>query len=962
MNAEVQTSKAGHWRSLQELAGSRAFEELVQREFSSGASEWLDPLSRRRFLKLMSASIALAGVGACTRQPLEPIVPYVRQPEELIPGRPLFFATALTLAGYARGVLVETHEGRPTKIEGNPEHPASRGASDIFMQAEILTLYDPDRSQAVIENGQISTWELFLGYLSGRAQNWKTNSGAGLRVLTRHETSPTLVDQMDRLLQKYPAAKWHEYEPMAINESSATYHFDRAKIIFSIGADFLSSGPASLKHQRDFAAARRVTNQPDAMNRLYVVESTPSLTGAMADHRIALSPNRIAHLVGDVQTALSSNENAQVQEQVKFVSALAADLRQHAGKSLVIAGEHEAREIQEFARWCNEHLDNLNVTVDYSAPRSVHPVLEELVKDIDHGIVDTLLIVGGNPVYDAPADLEFARALGKVPASIHIGLYANETAERCHWHIPEAHVLESWSDACAFDGTATIMQPVIEPLFAGRSRHQILAALLEDAAAESYDIVRSFWQKQHFSEDFEKIWRKSLHNGLVADWRTASSRSSGGVNQMDVSAVPKTSGLNLLVRPDPHIGDGRFSNNAWLQELPKPLTKLVWDNAALVSPSTAERLQVANEDVVELKYRGRSVRGPVWILPGQADDCVTVHLGYGRTRAGNIGSGIGFNANALRTSEAPWGGPGLQIEKTGQRHALVTTQHHSAMEDRHQIRVGTIAEFGKDPASIVRTDDPPPAKDDTLYGNYSYKGRAWGMVIDLNTCTGCSACTIACQAENNIPVVGKEQVAAGREMHWIRVDRYYSGGVQNPETFHQPVPCMHCENAPCELVCPVGATVHSEEGLNQMVYNRCIGTRYCSNNCPYKVRRFNFLEYDANRFEARTPLKLMRNPDVTVRSRGVMEKCTYCVQRINAVKIDAEKANRVIRDGEITPACAQACPAEAIVFGDVNDSDSRVANLKVSPLNYALLQELNTRPRTTYLAKLCNPNVELGQV
>ena len=416
-----------------------------------------------------------------------------------------------------------------------------------------------------------------------------------------------------------------------------------------------------------------------------------------------------------------------------------------------------------------------------------------------------------------------------------------------------------------------------------------------------------------------------------------------------------------MIRADPHIGDGRFSNNAWLQELPKPLTKLVWDNAAFVSPATAGRLQLVNEDVVELKYRGRSVHAPVWILPGQADDCVTVHLGYGRRRAGSIGSGIGFNANELRTSDALWGGPGLQIEKTGRRHALVTTQHHYSMEDRQLIRTGTVADFGKDPSAITRTDEPPPAKSDTLYRNYSYRGLAWGMAIDLNTCIGCNACTIACQAENNIPVVGKDQVAAGREMHWIRVDRYYSGEVQNPATFHQPVPCMQCENAPCELVCPVGATVHSEEGLNQMVYNRCVGTRYCSNNCPYKVRRFNFLEYDENRFEARTPLKLMRNPDVTVRTRGVMEKCTYCVQRINAVKIDAEKANRAIRDGEITPACAQACPAEAIVFGDINDPNSRVAKLKASPLNYALLQELNTRPRTTYLAKLTNPNGALGK-
>jgi MoCo/4Fe-4S cofactor protein with predicted Tat translocation signal len=960
MSAESPITKFRYWQSLYEAGGSQASVKISPGEFPDGASEWLDPLGRRTFLKLMSASIALAGVGACTRQPLRAIVPYVRQPEELIPGRPLFFATALTLAGYARGVLVETHEGRPTKIEGNPEHPASRGASDIFMQAEILVLYDPDRSQAVIEGGQISNWDSFLGYLAGRAQEWRSNRGRGLRVLTRHETSPTFRDQLQRLSSKYPAAAWHEYEPLPTNIPSAVYHFDKAEIIFSIGADFLSSGPASLIQQRDFAAARRVTDRAERMNRLYLVESTPTLTGAMADHRISLDPKGIADLLRGIRSALESDESNPSPGQGKFISALVGDLRQYAGKSLVIAGPHEPPAIQEFACWCNELLGNVNVTVDYFAPDVRRPDLGELVKEINAGSVETLLIIGGNPVYDAPADLEFARALAKVPNSIHIDLYANETAEHCRWHIPEAHALESWSDACAFDGTATIMQPVIEPLFAGRSRHQLLAALLEEAPADSYDIVRGFWHQQLPPAEFERIWRKSLHDGMVTGWREAAHGPSADGSQASPPAA-EVGGLYLLIRADPHIGDGRFSNNAWLQELPKPLTKLVWDNAAFVSPATAERLQLVNEDVVELKYRSRSVHAPVWILPGQADDCVTVHLGYGRRRAGSIGSGVGFDANELRTSDAPWGGPGLQIEKTGRRYALVTTQHHYSMEDRQLIRTGTVADFGKDPSAITRTDEPPPTKSDTLYRNYSYKGLAWGMAIDLNTCIGCNACTIACQAENNIPVVGKDQVAAGREMHWIRVDRYYSGEGQNPATFHQPVPCMQCENAPCELVCPVGATVHSEEGLNQMVYNRCVGTRYCSNNCPYKVRRFNFLEYDVNRFEARTPLTLMRNPDVTVRTRGVMEKCTYCVQRINAVKIDAETANRAIRDGEITPACAQACPAEAIVFGNINDPTSRVAKLKASPLNYALLQELNTRPRTTYLAKLTNPNEALSK-
>jgi MoCo/4Fe-4S cofactor protein with predicted Tat translocation signal len=735
MSAELPITKSRYWQSLQETGGSPPSDKILPGEFPDGVSEWLDPLSRRRFLKLMSASIALAGVGACTRQPLRSIVPYVRQPEELVPGRPLFFATALTLAGYARGVLVETHEGRPTKIEGNPEHPASRGASDIFMQAEILVLYDPDRSQAVIEDGQVSSWDSFLGYLSGRAQNWKSNRGGGLRVLARHETSPTFRDQMKRLLSKYPAAGWHEYEPAPANLPSAVYHFDKAEIIFSIGADFLSSGPASLIQQRDFASARRVTDRPQRMNRSYVVESTPSLTGAMSDHRMALDPKGIDDLLGQIRIALEPDGSKPSPGQDNFISALVGDLRQYAGKSLVVAGQHETPAIQAFARWCNELLGNVNVTVDYFAPDLGRPGLGELVKEINAGKVETLLIIGGNPVYDAPADLEFAAALAKVPNSIHIDLYANETAEHCRWHIPEAHALESWSDAVAFDGTVTIMQPVIEPLFAGRSWHQLLAALLEDAPADSYDIVRGFWRQQFPSADFEKIWRKSLHDGMVAGWRAAVSGPSADSSQVFAPAA-ELGGLNLLIRADPHIGDGRFSNNGWLQELPKPLTRLVWDNAAFVSPATAGRLKLVNEDVVELKYRGRSVHAPVWILPGQANDCVTVHLGYGRRRAGSIGSGIGFNANEIRTSDALWGGPGLQIEKTGRRHALVTTQHHYSMEDRQLIRTGTFADFGKDPSAIIRTDEPPPAKSDTLYRNYSYRALAWGMTIDLNTCIG----------------------------------------------------------------------------------------------------------------------------------------------------------------------------------------------------------------------------------
>jgi Fe-S-cluster-containing dehydrogenase component len=916
-------------------------------EFLSGASDWPDDLSRRNFLKVMGASIALAGAAGCTRNPLEHIVPYQKQPEEIVPGKPLFYASALSLGGYARGVLVETHEGRPTKIEGNPLHPASLGASDVFMQAELLGLYDPDRSQEVLHQGQAGTWEAFLGEITTAATKWKLNGGAGLRLLTRHETSPTFLDQVQRLLARYPAAKWHEYEPLApAQTSNAIYHLDRADVILSLGADFLAFGPASLVNARQFSMARRPNEK---MNRLYVAEATPTLTGTMADHRLVMPPDEIERCA---QQLLSGGGS-------KRISAIAADLQRAAGRSIVMAGESQPLAVHAAARALNEKLGNIGVTIDYiaEAPKPVRD-LRELVADIEAGAVDTLLMTGSNPLYDASADFGFAQLLSKIATTVHLGLYQDETAMHCRWHIPEAHPLESWSDARAFDGTATVVQPMIEPLFGGHSRHELLAALLEDAPATSYEIVRAFWQKDHRAPDFEQFWRKALHDGVIPGARppTGAPFAAG-----TLPIAEPVNGLHLLFQPGARLLDGRYANNAWLQELPDPQTQIVWDNAALVSPATAHRLELQNGDVVNLKFRGRAVRAPISVLPGQADDCVTISLGYGRTKAGSVGNGVGFNAYALRTSDAPWGGAGLEVEKTGHHQDLVTTQHHWEMEGRDLVRVSTLAEFQKQTDAPAKTEEPPPRQEETLYPNVAYTGHAWGMVIDLNTCIGCGVCTIACQAENNIPVVGKEQVARNREMHWIRVDRYLEGDNANPRVLHQPVPCMHCENAPCELVCPVAATVHSSEGLNQMVYNRCIGTRYCSNNCPYKVRRFNFLEYDANQFELPATRKLMRNPDVTVRTRGVMEKCTYCIQRINAVKIETEKANRAIRDGEITPACAQACPAGAIVFGDLNDTNSRLAKLRASPLNYGLLAELNTRPRTTYLVRLRNPNPEVEQ-
>jgi molybdopterin-containing oxidoreductase family iron-sulfur binding subunit len=984
-----------YWRSLEELADIEEFRELLRREFPRQASVWLDPVSRRGFLQLMAASLALAGLSACTRQPTEKIVPYVRTPEGLIPGRPQFYATAVSLGGIATGVLVESHMGRPTKIEGNPLHPASLGATDAFTQAAVLTMYDPDRAQVVTNTGRISTWDAFVAVVQTALDAQRLSQGAGLRVLTETVTSPTLAHQLQMLLTEFPLARWHQYEPvgrdavlagarLALGEDVETqYRFDKAAVILALDADFLFSLPGSVRYARDFTAKRRVQGEHTEMNRLYMVESTPSLTGAMADHRLPLRASEIelfAHAVAakvgvsGVQSSefgVAPTPNPQPPLPSHWIDALVRDLLRHKGASLIIAGDQQPPVVHALAHAMNHALGNVGNTVIYTEPVQAKPVeqaesLRELVQDMEAGKVELLVILGGNPVFTAPADLRFAEHMAKVPLRIHCSLYEDETSALCHWHLPEAYFLESWSDVRAYDGTVTIIQPLIAPLYSGKSFHEVLAVLLGQPNPAGYDIVRDYWKNQNLAANFEQFWRQALHDGLIAgtafsakkvslrtEW--TASHAARRTPHAPHSPTPRFQPLGLIFRPDPTIWDGRFANNGWLQELPKPLTKLTWDNAALMSPATAERLGLVNEEVVELHYRGRVVRAPVWITPGQADDVVTVHLGYGRTRVGRVGMGTGFNAYTLRTADALWFGSGLEVRKTGERYRLACTQDHYRMEGRNLVRVGTLEEYRQHP-HFVHEMGHDPAPDATLYPPYKYEGYAWGMAIDLNACIGCNACVVACQAENNIPVVGKGQVAVGREMQWIRIDRYYRGDLDNPETYHQPVLCMHCENAPCEPVCPVGATVHSNEGLNEMVYNRCVGTRYCSNNCPYKVRRFNFLQYS----DYTTPsLKLLRNPEVTVRTRGVMEKCTYCVQRINAARIAAEKGDRKIRDGEIVTACQAACPAQAIVFGDINDPESRVSLLKAEPCDYGLLTELNTRPRTTYQARLRNPNLEI---
>ncbi|MBI3472257.1 MAG: TAT-variant-translocated molybdopterin oxidoreductase [Candidatus Solibacter usitatus] len=944
-----------YWQSLEELAETEGFQEFLYREFPRQASEWEgDEAGRRRFLKLMGASLALAGLTACTRQPDEKIVPYVRQPEEIVPGKPLFFATAFTLGGAATGVLVESHMGRPTKIEGNPDHPASLGAADAITQASVLGLYDPDRSQTVTRFGQISSWDKFTSHLREALADQKAKQGAGMRILTEVVTSPALGAQIQAFLKAYPQARWHQYEPAHI-PLDRHYNIEHADVILALDSDFLTSGPGHLRYARAFADRRRVRGERTAMNRLYAVEPSPTPTGAKADHRWAARASEMEGVAAAIAGELGIGPRGQAP---KWAKAVAADLASHKGSSLVIAGPYTSARVQALADAMNQALGNVGKTVIYTEPveaRLEDPVasLRALTGEIQGGTVEMLLIVGGNPAYNAPADVAFRDALSKVKLRIRLGLYEDETSEACQWHIPEAHYLESWSDTRAFDGAVTIQQPLIAPLYRGKSAHELLAACMDQPERGGYDIVKSYWQTRHPAADFEGWWRKAVHDGVVPG--TAAAVRNAPAPAMKAESRPAVQGLEIVFRPDPCVHDGRFSNNGWLQELPKPLTKLTWDNAALLSVATAERLGLQSGDEVELQLRSRRVTASAWILPGQANDSVTVHLGYGRTRAGRVGAGAGFNAYALRASDALWSGGGLELRKTGRKVQLAVTHGHWQMEGRAIVRSAPIEEYKKEPAFARHMEHAPP-KELSLYPEIKYEGHAWGMAIDLTACNGCNACVVACQSENNIPVVGKDQVAKGREMHWIRVDRYFEGSLDHPAVHHQPVLCMHCENAPCEVVCPVAATVHSSEGLNDMVYNRCVGTRYCSHNCPYKVRRFNFLLYSD--FVNET-VAMQKNPDVTVRSRGVMEKCSYCVQRINAARIEAEKEDREVRDGEIQTACQQTCPTQAIVFGNLNDVSSRVAKMKAEELNYGLLADLNTRPRTTYLASLSNPNPEI---
>lgn len=1018
------TSEGGYWRSMAELEDKPEFREFLEREYPEQGSQLKDPLSRRRFVQLMGASFALAGVSQGCRWEEEKILPLSRRPEGYIPGVAKKYATAFELGGVAAGLLVTCMDGRPIKIEGNPEHPFSGGASTAIAQASILELYDPDRSKSVRRQEQgkalAATRKDAVAALRALRDQAKATNGAGMRILSEASSSPTIAALRNEISAAMPGIQWHEYEPLSTDEQRegtrmafgaahrTHYRLDRCSVLACFDAELLGNHPAALRHSRDFAKTRN----PDSgqLGRIYAIESGYSLTGAVSDHRLPVRSELIKPLLLGLEQELSSGDMASVgaailaEEKVKsFIAALAQDLSKNGGKSLVAVGSQQPSDVHAIAARINETLRNQGSTVFYAA--EADPVdrirhvddAKALVADMKGGKVAGLLILGGNPVYNMPADLDFAAALAKVKVSMHLSMYDDETSKRSNWHLNRAHYLESWGDTRSYDGTVSVMQPLVEPLYDGMSALGVLKLFAghEDRSAE--DMVRQTLVPALAEGGLvDKAWRRILHDGFVP--RSAPRASAVQINTLAAIPLTKTQkqgtrlpngSLELTFR-DSATYDGRYANNGWLIETPDFITKLTWDNAALVSPATANDLGISNGDMLKISVGERSLEIVAHVTPGQAPYSVGLPLGWGRKRAGYVGGhedlkvkAPGFDTYQLRTAAGFHMVGGATLKKTGATYELAETQDHFAMDaigaeavqKRADILIksGTLAEYQELGTKLVTKDGHLPVEkvlirpiegrefNASLYDDHEYKGHQWGMTIDLGKCTGCNSCMLACQAENNVPIVGKEEVINNREMHWIRIDRFFKGNPDNPEMVFQPVHCQQCEGAPCEVVCPVEATVHSSEGLNDMAYNRCVGTRYCANNCPYKVRRFNYRywnkDFEKARFKVR---KLLSNPDVTVRSRGVMEKCTWCVQRIERSKITAKNKRRVLVDGEIQTACEQACPTGAIRFGDLADKESVVYKNQELPRAYALLASLNNSPRNAFLARITNPNPALS--
>jgi len=986
-----------YWRSLDQLADTPEFRRFLEQEFPGDAPEFSGSLSRRKFLSLMGASLALAGLAGC-RRPVEKIVPYVSQPEEIIPGVPNYYATTMPFGSTAYGLIVECHEGRPTKIEGNPLHPSTQGRSNAFMQAEMLNLYDPDRSKRVLHNGVESSWDDFVAFWRDQLVKFEATNGEGLAILTEEFSSPTLYRLASDLRRKFRSHQFAVWSPVAdqylsgylFGQSNAKFYcenlYDKASVILSLDSDFLMTENESIVAAKRFADGRRVDGPDSPMSRLYVVEPDLTATGAMADHRMRMPRGKVNFFVGalaleleklGVKTGISDlvESSGRHDFDKDWLSALAKDLVANRGRGLIVAGRTQSA-MQGVAAVLNEALGNTGRTVRYRKIESAASLfsrsdmgkVDNIIHKAEGRNIETLIIFGGNPIYDYPGERgfhTFSGAFDEIKNIIHFSTHLNETSEKATWHIPRAHFLESWGDARSDMGSQSIIQPMIEPLYGGHGDAEFLNLLASGEDKKGYDIVRETWREILKGGEFEKKWRRVLHDGVDSENMEPDEKrqvDARNLNRSYYDIAMKPTGktlsaeiLELTFQVSPSLYDGRYANNGWLQELPHPVNKLTWDNAACISPKTAKELGLKNGDVVKVSNVAGEIEIPAWIVPGQADYTVSLAMGYGRTSAGRVGTGVGVDISPLRPNSYTYFSFGAKITKTGKTYKLASTQDHGAMEGRPIVREAGLEEYKKHPEFAKEMVEHPPLVG--IYPEHDYsKGYQWGMAIDLSACVGCNACTIACQSENNIPVVGKDRVSEGREMHWIRIDRYFTGETDNPQMVFMPVACQHCENAPCEEVCPVAATVHDKEGLNVMTYNRCIGTRYCSNNCPYKVRRFNFFNYTKDMPEV---VRMAMNPDVTVRFRGVMEKCTFCTQRISRAKIKAKLEGRTVKDGDITTACQQACPADAIVFGDINDPESRISKIKKLKRGYDLLAEFNTKPRNNYLARIRNPHPDL---
>jgi len=945
------------WRSLDQLAHDPSFLARAAQEFPGLAESLAQPSDRRRVLKLMAAAFAMGGLTGCDAgSPGGHLIPAVRQPSSIVPGLPNFYTTAHVRDGYAAGIVVEHQMGRPIKVEGNALHPASLGATDALAQAQLLDFYDPDRAGAILKNNMPSDRQSLLTALTMLRATLAQNRGEGLRVLTGTVTSPTFAAQLDALISSYPQARWHRWDAVSrdnIRKGAMLAYgtaieivpkLDAADVILAIDSDILSSAPGHVRFARDFAARRNPT-RTQKMSRVYAVEPSPTLIGSVADHRFIAGPRDLHRIVAALAAGvLQGSSPSGVPD---WVSKVAADLTANQGHALVHVGPDQPAETHALVHAINEKLGARGATLELIEPMAHAPTdqaasLNELVTDMHAGKVSALVIVDSNPVYAAPATLGFADALKKVESSLTLTQSPNETSNAAVWAVPMAHPWETWSDARAYDCTASILQPQALPLYGGMSPHTLLGLLTEPNPPWPLALVQATW-RDRLAGDFARGWHDALADGVVPDTASAKANASLAANVGQQSPPePPEQPLNLLFRPDPHLWDGRYANNPWLLELPRPLTKLTWDNPLLLAPERARKLGLRNGDEVRLSLGGASVTAPVWIMPGQAEDCAVALLGFGRKSAGAVGTGTGVDFFPLTGREGA-----LSLVKTGRRIELASTEHHNALFNIGDdvVKHGTLARYRKDPRFLAQQERAPD-----LYRWPPEGPAAWAMSIDLNACIGCNACVVACQSENNIPVVGKEQVIRQREMHWLRIDRYYEGEAAAPASFFQPMLCMHCEQAPCEVVCPVGATVHDAEGLNVMVYNRCVGTRFCSNNCPYKVRRFNYFAFAQ---EERRPPEA-RNPDVTVRVRGVMEKCTFCLQRIAEARIAADRDNKPV--GEVKTACQAACPTQAFTFGNLRDPMSAIAARKQSPLDYALLADQSTHPRVTYEGCIRNPN------